>query len=372
LAADATLDLSVAPNLVTLRHATARLSGGQISGEATLRRDNRQATLEGKIAVDHVGLRLPAFDTIMTGALDFAGAGTSPSALVASLGGSGAATAADLHVPGAEPGALPKIFQDVENDVLTVDEDAVTRAFADAAKGPLAAGTRRFNLGLAAGTLHADPDGASPQDAAGVTSKIGLDCDLTRPRLDMRVEETLHALPKNWEGPPPSIVVTLAGPPSRADRSFDVSAFLNAVAARALAREAARIETYEFDIRERAIFNARLVSERRREEERQKAEDDARKAEIDRQARVLAAQKEAARLERLRREQAIRAAQEKAAQAKADQERAAEDRAAKERAARDEAAKAARDRARREAPPEGPQTNEPPPAASDPSAFGRY
>ena len=56
---------------------------------------------------------------------------------------------------------------------------------------------------------------------------------------------------------------------------IDAAALANALAARAIQRESARIESYEFDIHERAFFYQRLQSERRREAERLKAQAEA-------------------------------------------------------------------------------------------------
>ena len=308
---DASLDLRLAPGLVAVSHAEATLGGGRLGGAFALRRDGRQATLEGSLTADKVALDLPALKARLTGKLEVAGGGGTAVALVSSLAGSGTADLADARVPGADPAALPHVLSMVEEDALAVDDEAVTRAFEEAAKAPLAAGSRPGTLGLAGGTLALTPTGDAVAPAGGpVSSEIGAALDLRTLRLAVRATETLHALPKDWSGPPPSIVVTQAGPLAAPRRTFDVGSFLNAVAARAIARESARLETYEFDIRERALFNARLQSEHRREADRLKAEADAkataeaarraaaelaRKAEADRRAKA-----EAARLEKQR------------------------------------------------------------------------
>ena len=178
------------------------------------------------------------------------------------------------------------------------------------------------------------------------------------------MRETLHALPKGWSGPPPSVVFAFDGPPTAPKRMVDVSAFIDAVATRALARETARIEAYEFDVRERAFFNQRLLSERRREQDRLKAEADARKAEAERRARL-----EAERLDRLRREEASRAA----AQEKAAHDKAAREKAAEEQAARDQAQRARGPDSQRSVQPETrPDPTAPTGAGADPTAAGRY
>ncbi len=310
-ASDASLDLRLAPGLVAVSHAAAALGGGRLGGAFSLRRDGRQATLEGSLTADRVALDLPALKAGLTGKIDVAGGGGTALALVSSLAGSGTAELADIRVPGADPAALPHVLSLVEEDALAVDDEAVTRAFDEAAKAPLAAGSRPVTLGLAGGTLTLTPvDGAAAPAGGPVSSEVGATLDLRAFRLAVRATETLHALPKDWSGPPPSIVVTQAGPLPAPRRSFDVAAFLNAVAARAIARESARLEIYEFDIRERALFNARLQSDHRREADRAKAEADAkaaseaarraaadlaRKAEADRRAKA-----EAARLDKQR------------------------------------------------------------------------
>ena len=352
-ATDASFDLAVSPGVVALKNVAGTLSGGHLTGSANLRRDGDHAGLEATLGLDGVALDLPAARGRLTGKLDLAGSGTSALGLVSSLAGSGEATVADLSVSEADPAALPKLFAEVEGDELSVDADTVARAYADAAKAPLSLGTRHFELSLAGGTLTLTPKGGkAPRTASDtVTSVIDGALDLRQPGLALRVKETLNDLPKGWSGAPPSLVVTWNGPPRVPTRKVDVSAFINAVAARALARETARIETYELDIRERAFFNARLQSERRRAQDKAKAEADAREAE----ARAKA-----------RREAAARVAQEKA-----DQERAAKEKAEGERAERSPGGSPT-------PPDQQPHVSEPrfspqqPGAAGDPSAAGRY
>ncbi|MCX8256029.1 MAG: hypothetical protein OTI36_18770, partial [Beijerinckiaceae bacterium] len=358
-ASDAAFDLALSPGVVALKNVAATLDGGRLTGSASLRRDGDHAGLEASLGLDGVALDLPAAKGRLTGKLDLAGSGTSALVLVSSLAGSGAATVADLAVAEADPAVLPKLFAEVEGDELSVDADTVARAYADAAKAPAALGTRAFDLSLAGGTLALIPKGAG-EPSGSVSSDVDGSLDLRQPSLALRVTETLHALPKGWSGAPPKLVVAWTGPPRAPTRSVDVSAFINAVAARALARETARIEAYELDIRERAFFNARLQTERRRAQDKAKAEADAREAKA-------------------RREAAAKAAQEKAAQEKAEQDRAAKQKEMEERAARvlresqpppPPASLPPQERQPR--PPEPSFTPQQPGAAGDPSAAGRY
>jgi uncharacterized protein involved in outer membrane biogenesis len=352
-ATDAKADLGIAPNQVTIKHVAAGLAGGRLTADIALRRDGRTATAEGKIALDGVHVVLPGIDARATANLDLAGSGQSALGLVSSLAGSGTATLAGLRIPDADPQALPKVFADVEADALAVDEDSIVRALEEAGTAPLNASDRSFGLSLATGVLHLQPTDEPPP--APVRSSIEAALDLRTSTLEEHVQETLSALPKDWKGPLPSIVITLAGPIKAPHRTTDVSSLINAVATRALARESARIEAYEFDIRERALFNQRLQSEDRREQERLKADDDARRAEAERRARA-----EAARVEKQRLDEAAK-------RAKAEQDI---------RDAADARARAAAPRSQAPDPREGAAASDPgrsaPNQPSDPSALGRY
>ncbi len=346
-ATDARLDLGIAPGVVTLRHAAATLAGGRATADVSLRRGGADATVEGRLTLEGSRVALPGATAVVSGTLDVAGGGSSAAALVASLAGSGAARAGGLTVSHADPAALPKVFAEVEADALAVDEDSIVRALEGGSTGPLNLGDRRFDLSLAGGVLRVAPGQVAPgqvapgQSALGgappprrdpVASTFEATLDLGASRFEEHVKETLLALPPNWTGAAPAIVFTLAGPFADPRRSVDVGGLVDAVATRALARESARIEAYEADIRERAFFANRLRSEERREQDRLKVEDDARKAEAERKARL-----EAARLDRLRKEEAARAAAARTEQGitEAIQARAAAAKLAREKAIQD-------------------------------------
>ncbi len=384
VATDAAVGLRLSAGALTLHGLKAKLAGGMLAADLALRRDGANAVLEGQVETTDAHVALSSLAGRLAGHLAFTGIGRTPLALASGLSGSGEARLQDLQFPRADPSALPKVFDDVEADRVSVDEDSMVRALDDAEGGPLLTGTRSFAISLAAGSLHAEPkliaapraDAEPKPDAAESNDRVRTDVSLTvdigRTTLDARVAETLQALPKDWTGAPPALVIQVAGPFAAPTRTLDASALINGLAGRALARETARIEAYEADARERTFFNQRLQADRRREQDRVKAEDDARaaaeaarKAEAERRVREAAA-----RLERARRaEEAARAAQERAGQDRAAQEHAAQDRAAQDRAAQD---KAARDRAaaRRQAPDPlpGPSSYQPSPAARDPSA----
>ena len=331
-AKDAAFDVGIGPQSLTLGKMSATIDGGHLQGQLAMRRDGAQATLEGKLALDDVQVDLPSIRTRLSGTLDYAGSGTSAAGLVTSLAGTGSARLADLVIPDAGPAGLRKVFEEVEADTLAVDADTIVRAL-ETNTAPLDLGVQAFDVSLAAGALHvtgtALPATQAPQPAP-VASTLEATLDLGQGTLGERVEETLDALPKGWSGPAPSIVLVYSGPVRSPKRRYETGAFINAVATRALARESARLDAYEFDIKERAYFNQRLASERRREQDRLQAEAEARaaaeaarKAEADRKARAALEafrRAEAARLEKQRRDEATRAAQ-KAAREQADDRR---------------------------------------------------
>lgn len=281
---DAKVDLELAPNLLALKKMSAALNGGRVSGALTLRRDDALASVEGNLSLDTMALRLPNLSTTLSGTLALAGSGRSPLALVASLAGAGTATAADIAISRAEGQGLVRVFDDVERDALAVDGEMITRALDADARQPFRAGTRQFDLGLAGGTLTAKPVGAGDPEPQPVKTRLDASLDLRKIMLSVNLEETLRNLPKDWTGPPPSVTLTLAGSPDALKRSWELGRLLNALAARAIARESARIEAYETDVRERAFFNERLQTDRRREQDRIKAEADAAAADLARRA----------------------------------------------------------------------------------------
>jgi hypothetical protein len=118
----------------------------------------------------------------------------------------------------------------------------------------------------------------------------------------VRVNLTAPRTPKDWVGAAPVATLIWQGKPDAMQRSVDAGPLFNAISSRAIAREAARVQALEADIRERAYFNRRskafdfirrrdrelgiyLDEQRRIEAEaaRRMAEDERRKAEDDRE-----------------------------------------------------------------------------------------
>ena len=295
---DASLQLEVASGLVRLRDMQGRLGSGTLSGALDLRRDGAQAGVEGHVVADNVALAVPGATGRATFDLSFAGTGTSPDALAAALGGSGNLRIDGLTLARADPQAVGRTALAIDDEQQGLDPAEVTRTLRRAFDaGPLVLDTRRFSLGLAGGTLRlvaAGDQAGADGETAGPTLTGAI--NLRTNTLDARVDLAARDLPKTWGGPVPRVALLFKGPiaASTLTPTIEIGPFLNVMAERAIARDSARIQAFEFDAHERAVANQRLAYAKRRDAERLKAEDDARRAverKADDEARRAAADK---------------------------------------------------------------------------------
>jgi hypothetical protein len=263
-----------------LHHVAMTLGSGTLAADLTLRRDGAAAAVSGHLKVGDYDLALPSARGKLSADLDFAGTGDSAATVVAGLAGSGTLTFADLVLPRTDPAGMRRVFTAVEDDSLSLDPDEIDRALlVELDKGASHLGTMTFDAGLAAGALRLTPkDTKAKRLDPGIDETLQATLDLDTLSLDQRTRLSLAVLPKNWSGPQPSINLVSAGPLNNPVRTIESGIFVNTLAARAIARESARIQAQEFDIHEQAFFYNRLKSERRREEERTKAADDAKRA----------------------------------------------------------------------------------------------
>jgi hypothetical protein len=303
-AQDADFNLLLASGEVALQHFSAKLNSGRLLADLTLRRDGAAAAVQSHINTSHVALDVPTARGLMTGKIDFAGTGQSAAGLVTGLAGAGTITFNDLLLARSDPSALAQIVSDVEEERLSIDETEIDRALSDAFdRHPLAVDAANFDVGLAAGVLRLTGQASTPVGGhAGVTQLTDASLDLRKLRLDQSSLLTLTALPRNWTGAPPQIAIGWTGPLGGPVRSLDATSFVNALAARAIARETERIEAQEFDVHEHAVALNRLQNIRRQEDDRlQAVEDlkqaaaraDERAATLDRLRDLLAAEKRA-------------------------------------------------------------------------------
>ncbi len=344
-ARDARFDLSLAPGVVAFDRFAAKLGQGALSGRLMLRRDGAHASLSADAAMQGVAFDKPAASGALTGSFNASATGDTPAALIAGLVGDGRARVAHLVIPRADPAAPGRVLARAEDGDLMVSENdfiGALRRELDAA--PLNAGDTAFDASIVSGVVKlVAPSGAS------------LAYDARTGAIASRATLVAKPLPKNWDGPAPSIAVSWKGAPDAPTRDIDAGDYIAAATARALAREQARIEAFEADARERAAFVRR---EKGLAFLRQRA------------AEIAAFEAEQARAAEAERQRALEAARQ-------EKERADRERRAAEARIEDAKAPAPQPPAqpfdltppRRQRPPD---VFTPPPAGADPSAAGRY
>ncbi|WP_036257813.1 AsmA family protein [Methylocapsa aurea] len=276
----ARLTLEAAPGRLALRDLQLKFGEGAAKGEVDLRREGATVALQARLALDDIAFDLPGGRGRISASLDIAGTGQSADALMAGLAGSGHAAIADLTAPSCDPSAPARVFSAIEQDHIPIGADAAALALArEFQRAPLALGTLDFDISAASGVVRLSP---TPKGGAGakpfapeqpVTTTVSAALNLRDATLEEHLVFTLNRPAKDWDGRAPSITLKLKGPWSKPVREIDAASFANALAARAILRESARIEAFEFDVRERAFFHQRLLSERRRAQERIKMEE---------------------------------------------------------------------------------------------------
>ena len=279
---DAHFDLAIAGGETGLEFAIHRLAmkigAGNAEADLTLRRDGPNAAAESHLHLRDCALDVPSARGLLSADLDLAGTGDSAAALVAGFAGSGSIELSDLILPKSDPGALARVFDAVEEDRLGIDEAEIDRVLlSEFGKQSLSLAAAEFDAELAAGVLRLSQKNATKL-AAGVIEDLDAAFDLRDLTLAQTSLLSLAAVPKNWNGALPQVSISWNGNIANPTQSLEAATFVNALAARAIARESARIQAQEFDVHEHAFFLSRLQSERRREAERLKTEDDAKHA----------------------------------------------------------------------------------------------
>jgi hypothetical protein len=123
-------------------------------------------------------------------------------------------------------------------------------------------------------------------------------------KIDGRVVIDTKDVPKDWTAPSPQAIITLKGQTtSFIARDVDVTNLTNILTTRAVARELARIEAQESDLRERAFFARRIKVERdlveraKREAEEARLAEEARKAQEEAETKRILEELKAKELE---------------------------------------------------------------------------
>ncbi len=265
IARNAAFDLRIAPGIVAIENANMQLGQGKIGGQMTFRRDAASASLSG--GLDLTGVDMPAGPVagLATGHLDFTSTGQSYGALVAGLAGSGSVQIAPLAIANADPAAIARIVEASERGEGGLNEQEMRANLArEFDRAPLALERGAFEASLAAGVLRLTGKDLAP------TVRLELTHDLRDRSTQARLLLSAAHMPPDWSGSPPSATLVWQAKGGAAQRVVEAVPLLNALSARAITRESARVEALEADIRERAAFNRRakaLDFMRRRERE---------------------------------------------------------------------------------------------------------
>ena len=327
--------LGLAPGSVTLSDLSMSVAGGDASGKVVLRRDGATAAMSGNLKFADVSVDRPFATATLDGALDFTATGQTQAALVGSLAGTGSVTVSDFRIPRADPDAVDRVVAMVEKEQVPAAEPNIRSNLGlELDKAPLSPAVRTFDANMAAGVLRLAARPGAPVETA-------FSIDLRNFSVDQRLTLTGTKLPKDWNDAPPQAMILWKGPLANPTRTIDVSNMGNVLSARAIARETARVQALESDIRERAFFNRRLKglqfikqregevaaweaeqarlaaeAEKRRIEEEKRLAAEAEKRRIeDEKRRVEEERKAAIEAARLEREQKAREAAEAARQA---------------------------------------------------------
>jgi hypothetical protein len=243
--AKARFDLTLGPGLLSVAGARVGLAGGDLRGGFDLRREAGRVSWSGEAEAEHVTLQNPGFSATMDGRLHFAGEGASAAALIASLAGGGAAHAKNLSVSGASAEAPDQALAASERNEAPFDVAGVRKNLDEFfAREAFRLAEADFSIRLAGGRLHLVRD---------KTAAPGLETSFDLSDASMALALSLGATkkPEGWTAPLPRATVIWEGPWREPTRRVDASDFINSVAARALEREQARIESLRRQDQER-------------------------------------------------------------------------------------------------------------------------
>jgi hypothetical protein len=229
---------------LVLDDASALVNGGKASGRLDLRRSPAQTTASGTLALAGVGFERPGVSGRLDAKLDFVGAGESAASLVGGLAGAGSVSAGEVKVARLDPQALARVYQRIEQAASAPPEAGKLEAMiaAELDKAPLTLTGASGPLALVSGALR-----FGPLDASGVSGVFNL-ADFS---WSVEARQSYAKVGRFWSGPAPEVTVTAKGEARKVD-----AALLSAgLASEAIARESDRIENFEADVRERAMFN---------------------------------------------------------------------------------------------------------------------
>lgn len=253
--------LQLAQGHVSLQEMEMDWAGGRLAGRFDARRNNETASLAGQLTYSGPVQAGPDIAGAGEARLEFAATGVTPAALAAGFSGKGRLDLKSLTLQSMAAGAVEKTVAAADNDKLNVTPQSVREGFAQALAGAAAnLGPITFDITMAGGHLQLkQAQGGSAkfqiQDSGLMDLSAGY--DLRTLTMTARAILKAQALPAGWTAAAPQASVIWKGTLPSPVRSVDVASLVNALGARAIEREAQRVELLELDLRERAAFNRR-------------------------------------------------------------------------------------------------------------------
>ena len=275
------------PDALEFRSIEGRLFDVPVTGAFTVRRQGGLGTYLGKISVKGVALSDLFPRAGLGGSADIqfdgGGSGESLAAFAASLSGGGQMKISGLTVPGFDINALATTTRALDGERDPPDLKRVTDMVASGmTRGPLQLAELSAPLTGSSGVIRFGPLEAH-QGNQGLQGNLAL--DMRTLKIEGRIVIDTKEVPKDWTAPLPQAILTLKGQTtSGLARDIDVTNLTNIMTTRVVARELARIEAQESDLRERAFFARRLKTERENAERAQREAEEARLADEARKA----------------------------------------------------------------------------------------
>ncbi len=288
-AAKARFGLGLDADSLTLGGLSGTLAGGRLAGAATLTRRGETLSITGEGRIEDAALSGLAGTARLGGRFSAewraATSADTQDGLVADLAGGGRLTLTGLTLADLDPAALGRaLTRTVEGDdplregrlasLLTEElakgSDKGSDKRRATAKGPASAPATIVGGVLRAGPLTVDFGAARWVGTVTETLRDG--------RLEARGLLTDETVPPGWQAGPPSVQLTLSGPPGALERSVDVGPLTNGLAAFVLQRELDQIGLLQADDLERQRRRARIEMDKARIVAKAAAEEAAKEA----------------------------------------------------------------------------------------------
>lgn len=188
------------------------------------------------------------------------------------------------NIPRLDAQALARVFAKIEQAQGSPPDEKKLESLigAELDKAPLALAGQAGPLGLSSGALRFGPLNAP---SAAVSTSVSAAFDLAHLSLALDASETYGKVGRFWSGSAPQVEIADKGAPETPARKVDAQFLGAGLAAEAIARESDRIENFEADVRERAMFNrkrkAQVFLDRRKAEIAAYFDEQARRALMD-------------------------------------------------------------------------------------------